>query len=354
MPQSRLVCWRVCAVVGVAAIVASVVVLLSAGSAASSTLARPPRALYYETAVGAASYAIDELNLSAPKVSTQVVDVGTASLFGIAVGGPYVYWSTERGVRARGAIMRASLTGKHVRRVVPGLRSADSVIAVHGYVYWADRDAIGRVALDGSHLQRHLIDLTPDQDDAVADGLASDGTYLYFSRCDDNTIGRADLDGNNVDEALISLGAKSCPQGLAVTRTHIYWTQLGSGTIGRARLNGRDVDGRWLNIHSRQGPFQVVADRAHVYWTWGGVDGSPSYTGRADANRSHLDRRFLADSLYPMALSDRKPKRRVTPIAFHSYLAPRAAPLRVASPPAVAREESVATLAALERPQRRR
>ena len=354
MPQLRLAVWRVCAVVGVAAIVASAVVLLSAGSAASSTLAQPARALYYETAVSPATYAIDELNLSAPKVSTQVVKLGSASVFGIAVGGPYVYWSTERGPRGRGAIMRASLNGEHVRRVVGGLTSAGSVIAVHGYVYWDDQDAIGRVALDGSHLQRHFIDLTPEQEGVVADGLASDGTYLYFSRCDANTIGRADLDGNHVEERLISLGAKSCPQGLAVTGTHVYWTQLGSGTIGRARLNGRDVDGRWLNIHSRQGPFQVVADRADVYWTWGGVDGSPSYTGRADANRSHLDRRFLADSLYPMALSDRKPKRRVTPIAFHSYLAPRAAPLRVASTPAVAREESVATLAALERPQRRR
>jgi hypothetical protein len=301
--------WRAWAVVGVAAIVAGAVVLVSAGSAASSTLTRPSKALYYETAVTPATYAIDELSLSAPQVSTPVVKVGGASLFGIALGGPYIYWSTERGPRDRGAIMRASLKGEHVRRLVGGLTSADSVIAVHGYVYWADQDAIGRVALDGSHLQRHFIDLAPEQGGAVVDGLASDRTSLYFSRCDDHTIGRADLDGNDVEEGLISLGGRSCPQGLAVTGTHIYWTQLGSGTIGRAGLNGSGVDGRWLNIHSRQGPFQVVADRAHVYWTWGGVDGSPSYTGRADANRSRLDRRFLANSLYPMALSDRAPNR---------------------------------------------
>jgi hypothetical protein len=304
MPRSRLSAWRAWAVMGVAGILASALALLSAGSAASSTLARPPRALYYETAVGPDTYAIDELNLSAPKVSAQVVKVGRASLFGIALGGPYIYWSTQHGPRGRGAIMRASLNGEHVRRVVGGLTSADSVIAVGGYVYWDDQDAIGRVALDGSHLRRHFIDLPPEQDGAIADGLASDGTYLYFSRCDGNTIGRADLDGHQVEERLISLGAKSCPQGLAVAGTHIYWTQLGSGTIGRATLNGRDVDGRWLNVRTRQGPFQVVADRADVYWTWGGVDGSPSYTGRADANRSHLDRRFLADSLYPMVLSD--------------------------------------------------
>ncbi len=301
---------------GVAAVAAGALMLLSAGSAVSSTLTRPSRALYYETALSPATYAIDVLNLSAPKVSTQVVKVGGASLFGIALGGPNIYWSTEHGPRARGAIMRASLTDGRVRRVVGGLTSADSVIAVHGYIYWDDRTAIGRVAFDGTHLQRHLIDLPPRQSFAVADGLASDGTYLYFSRCDGNTIGRADLDGKHVEEPFIALSAASCPQGLAVAGTHIYWTQLGSGTVGRAELNGREVDGRWLNIHSRQGPFQVVADRADVYWTWGGVDGSPSYTGRAHANRSHLDRRFLANSLYPMVLSDAAPKRTnpVTPI----------------------------------------
>jgi virginiamycin B lyase len=298
-----------CAALGVAAVVASAVLLFSVGSATSSTVARPSTALYYETTLSPASYAIDKLNLSAPKQSTQVVTVGGASLFGIALGGPYVYWSTEHGPRDRGAIMRASLSGGHVRRVVGGLTSADSVVAVDGYVYWAGQDAIGRVALNGSHLQRHLIDLPPQQGVAVADGLATDGTYLYFSSCDDNTIGRADLDGSQLEQPLISLAAKSCPQGLAVAGSHIYWTQLGSGTIGRANLDASDVDGRWLNIHSRQGPFQIVADHAHVYWTWGGVDGTPSYTGRADVNRSHLDRRFLADSLYPMALSDTESSR---------------------------------------------
>ena len=49
--------------------------------------------------------------------------------------------------------------------------------------------------------------------------------------------------------------------------------------------------------------LQVAADGSHVYWSWGGVDGSLSYTGRADANGTHIDPRFLPDSLYPMALA---------------------------------------------------
>jgi hypothetical protein len=309
MPQSRWPAWRAGAAVALATMVAAAVLLPFAGPAGSSTMPRRSSALYYETAITPTTYAIDRLNLAAPRTSTQVVKVGNASLFGIALGGPYIYWSTEHGPRDRGAIMRASLTGGQVRRVVGGLTSVESVVAVDGYVYWDDRHGIGRVALDGSHLQRHLIDLIPEQIGTGADGLMSDGTHLYFSRCDDNTIGRADLDGSDVDESWISLTAKSCPQGLAVAGTHLYWTQLGSGTIGRARLDGSDAVGRWLNIHSWQGPFQIVADRAHVYWAWGGVSGLPSFTGRANANGSHLDRRFLANSVYPMALSGTEPNR---------------------------------------------
>lgn len=270
---------------------------------APSATARPPAALYYETQTGPQAFAIDELDLSTPMKSTQVVDVGDVNVFGLALGGPYIYWTTESGPQDRGMIMRASLDGEHVRRLVGDLASPDSLITVDGRLYWNDQDAIGRVALDGSHLVRRFMNLPQEPGGGVADGLASDGTHLFFSRCQNGTIGRADLNGTHVEEQFIALSAKTCPQGLAIAGDYIYWTQLGSGTIGRARLNGSDIDGLWLNIHSDQGPFQVVADSAEVYWTWGGVDGSLPFTGRAGSNGTHLDRAFLPGSLYPMVLS---------------------------------------------------
>jgi hypothetical protein len=138
---------------------------------------------------------------------------------------------------------------------------------------------------------------------AVADGLATDGTHLFFSRCLDNTIGRVNLDGSHVDQQFLVLAHKSCPQGLAVAGNHLYWTELAIGTIGRATLGGAGANRRWLNVHTTQGPFQVAADGAHIYWSWGGVAGSPAFTGRADANGSHRDRTFLPNSVYPMALA---------------------------------------------------
>jgi hypothetical protein len=297
-PTARHVSWTV-AVLSIAGVLA----LAFSGSGARAASVHSPAALYYETQTGPTSFAIDALDLSGDRSSTQVVALRDANVYGIALGPRSIYWSTQSGPRDRGAIMRKSLHGGRARRLVGGLTEPSSVVAVGRYVYWVDRRAIGRVALNGSHLRRTLIRLPAEAGGGVADGLASDGRHLYFSRCSDNTIGRADLNGHHVHQRFISTGAHSCPQGLAVTAGHIFWTELGQGIIGRARLDGRHIDADWLNVGSRQGPFQVAVGGGRVYWTWGGENGTPSYTGRADANRSHLDRRFLPDSMYPMAFS---------------------------------------------------
>ena len=259
--------------------------------------------MYYETETSAGQDAIDRLSLSGARGITQVVQLGEVNLFAIALAGPYIYWSTETGSRDRGAIMRATLDGQNVRRLVVGLPAPASLVAARGFVYWSDKNAIGRMALDGSHMRRRFIVLPQEKGGGVDDGLASDGTYLYFTRCSDDTIGRAGLNGRHVDMRFISLGPNNCPQGISIGGRHVYWTELGSGTIGRATLNGHGADGHWLRTRSRPGPFQIAADSAHVYWTWGGLFGTPSDTGRADTNGTHVDPRFLADSLYPMALA---------------------------------------------------
>lgn len=285
-------------------ILAGFLTLLFAGPQTASALTRSSSALYYESETTTGQLSIDRLNLSGARTITQVVKLGDVNVFGIALAGSYVYWSTEAGASDRGAIMRATLDGQNVWRLVSGLPAPASLIAVRGFIYWSARNAIGRMALDGSHVLRRFIVFHQEQGGGVADGLASDGTYLYFSRCTDDTIGRVGLNGRGeIDLRFISLAPTSCPQGISVAGRHLYWTELGAGTIGRATLDARGVDGRWLHIRSTQGPFQVAADGAHVYWSWGGVAGSPAYTGRADANGTHIDPRFLSDSLYPMALA---------------------------------------------------
>ncbi|HEY3775797.1 MAG TPA: hypothetical protein VGL69_22535 [Solirubrobacteraceae bacterium] len=277
--------------------------LVFAGSGARAASAPAPTTLYYEAQTGPRTFAVEARDLSAHRPSTQVVALRNYNVYGIAVGGRSIYWSTQSGPRDRGSIMQAPLGGGRAHRLVGGLTEPASVVVVGRHVYWDDRSAIGRVALNGSHPQPKLIRLPAEAGGGVTDGLTSDGRHLYFSRCADDTIGRANLNGSHVHQRFISIGERRCPQGLAAAGGHIFWTELGQGIIGRASLDGRGVNPHWLHIHSRQGPFQVAVGGDHVYWTWGGENGSPSYTGRADVNRSHLDRRFLLDSMYPMALT---------------------------------------------------
>jgi hypothetical protein len=274
-----------------------------AGSGARTASAAAPTTLYYETQTGPTTFAIDARGLAEHRPSSQVVALRNYNVYGIAVGGRSIYWSTQSGPRDRGSIMQAPLDGGRAHRLVGGLTEPASVAVVGRHVYWDDRSAIGRVALNGSHPHPRLIRLPAEAGGGVADGLTSDGRHLYFSRCADNTIGRADLDGSHVHQRFMSIAGRRCPQGLAAAGGHIFWTELGQGMIGRASLDGHGVNPHWLQVHTHQGPFQVAVGGDRVYWTWGGENGSPSYTGRADENRSHLDRRFLLDSMYPMALA---------------------------------------------------
>src|SRR2546421_240262 len=111
--------------------------LLLSGLCVSPALARSSSALYYETKTAAGVLAIDRLSLPLPRMSTEVVKVGSVNVFGIALGGSSIYWSFEAGLRDRGAIMRASLNGRQVRPLVRGLASPQGVIAVRGFVYWS-------------------------------------------------------------------------------------------------------------------------------------------------------------------------------------------------------------------------
>jgi hypothetical protein len=210
--------------VATAPILAGLLALVFAGLAVPAALARSSSALYYETETKTGQDAIDRLTLSGARTITQVVQLGQVNLFAIALAGPYIYWSTEAGSRDRGAIMRATLDGQNVRRLIGGLPAPASLIAARGFVYWSDKNAIGRMALDGSHMRKQFILLPQEHGGGVDDGLATDGTYLYFTRCSDDTIGRAGLNGHHIDLRFISLGPNNCPQGISASGRHLYWT----------------------------------------------------------------------------------------------------------------------------------
>jgi hypothetical protein len=212
----------------------------------------------------------------------------------MAVSSNAVYWTN---VPDQTTIWRASLAGAGVRKFVGGLKSAGSVAVADGSLYWVDSNGIGRAALDGSKIQRSLIRI-PRQPgiNTVAEGLASDGHYLYFTRCWDDTIGRVGLDGSGLSTRFILIPRpKDCPQGLAVVGDHLYWTELNGigGSLGRASLDGKTVEPGWLDVNVELGPFDVTGSSKYLFWSHAVAAKGPTYVGRSDIDGSQLTSAFI-------------------------------------------------------------
>ncbi len=216
----------------------------------------------------------------------RVVKVGDVSVTGIAISGDRLFWVDQAGFG--GSLRYVTLQGSPVAHtLVSNLSVPMGLVASGGWLFWADQNAIGRVRPNGTQLTRHFVVPPQEFGGGVAEGLATDGQHLFFSRCQDDEISRVNANGHGLDLAFIKLPATSCPQGLTVGNNHLYWTELFSH-IGRATLRGTGANGSWLNIHSSQGPFNVAADNNNVYWDWGGAAGSPEHVGSARVNGTGL------------------------------------------------------------------
>ena len=172
---------------------------------------RPARALYYERSSGG-TLAIARIPLAGRRPSTDVVPLGDVNIFAIALDGPDVMFTTQGGAADRGAIWRATPGEGVTRLMVAGLPAPASLVATRRYLYWTDQRAIGRVNLDGRRQQRRFLVLPQEPGGGVADGLATDGTHLYFTRCTEHAIGRADLDGSHVGLAVIATAPGAVPR----------------------------------------------------------------------------------------------------------------------------------------------
>ena len=155
---------------------------------------------------------IGRANLDGSGANGQFIDMGSGtSTNGIAVSGGELY------VGEAGQIARVAATGGTPSTFVQlanGSDFATSLSVVAGYLYWTDLNlgvgaSIGRVPLSGNGPNASLIPgLT------FPEGIASDGTYIYWTDDGTQTIGRAKLDGSQVNMTFISDPAG--PAGLAV------------------------------------------------------------------------------------------------------------------------------------------
>jgi hypothetical protein len=273
---------RVFLAAGATALTAAATVL-AAPAAAGASVVRPPAAVHPATPVkktpGDLYYVAGGYIVRVPVsggAAKRVVHVGDVSVSGIAIADNRLYWVTLTG--ANDAISWVGLKGApHAHMLVGRLDFPVGLVAADGWLYWADENAIGRVRPNGTKLSRQFIKLPQETGGGVANGLATNGHFLFFSRCLDNEIGRANFGGGGV--AYVKLPKSSCPQGLAVGGGEMYWAEIG-GHVGRATVQGTHITNNWLSIRTQDGPFNLAADDDSIYWDWGGVAGSPIHVGR--------------------------------------------------------------------------
>ena len=210
----------------------------------------------------------------------------------IAVDSHHVYWTEH--VAAGFVLARATLDGTGVdESFITGLNTEGAVAVDSQRIYWQDvvsgSPVIARADVDGSHVNRQFIQLPAGSN---AGWVAVDGEHVYWtwSTWTQSTsewvghIGEAALDGSHVNDALITLGSGIQPAGIAVDDQHIYWTQFDlpgqDYSVGRADLDGSNVNLKLID-HAGEDAGGMAIDGQHIYWA---VPGTKSDRGR--------DRRF--------------------------------------------------------------
>jgi virginiamycin B lyase len=166
------------------------------------------------------------------------------------------------------------------------------------YVYWANQQgagggSIGRAELDGSNVDPDFIPANSPL------GLAVDDSHIYWGN-EDGTIGRANLDGSNVDQSFIT-GLDEIACGIAVDSAHIYWGASVEGTaIGRADIDGSNVDTSFVPADV---PCGVAVDSLFVYWANLGETGTGTTIGRAELDGDDPDQTFITGASFPCGVA---------------------------------------------------
>ena len=106
------------------------------------------------------------------------------------------------------------------------------------HIYWSNRldDTIGRAKIDGTDVNNSFIDLsslTIDMGD-----LAVNNTHIFWAEIDNRFVGRANLDGSNIVEDLFDGSTE--PSGVALNETFIYVAD--EDIIARANIDGSSPD----------------------------------------------------------------------------------------------------------------
>jgi hypothetical protein len=272
-------------------------------AAPSSAGAAPPQRMYLGD-----DHRIVAVDLAAPDKKVVLVPHVQSRGAELAVTARYLFWIDSAESSSEGQLWRADLDGGNAHAIVPHVDAAGQLATAGRFVFWLGPGGISRASLDGSGVTRNLVKLAPQLSGAGADGITTDGHYLYFSNCEKGSIGRVSPDGSGLVERLVVIGKAGCPQVIATAGGFIYWSELNGSNvqvsgnpprIGRARLDGSEVDDRWLLTRAKDGPYRVAGDGRFVYWTHLVFFSKKKFhwsIGRVRADGAKLRQEFVTDT----------------------------------------------------------
>ena len=169
---------------------------------------------------------------------------------------------------------------------------------------WGDT-TIGRAGVDGTGKNDAFID--PGADIQLAGDLAVDSSHIYFTEAHgcsygtglppcvyEKSIGRADLDGGNVDQQFIATGSDSV-DGLRVDPSYDLRLDEQHRTIVRARLDGTHVSRSFIRLDDT--PCGIAVWGRYLYWT------GYASIGRAYLDGTHVNPYFINNLNRPCGLA---------------------------------------------------
>ena len=196
------------------------------------------------------------------------------------VAGGKIYWTTggSAGDYFTFNVERSDLDGSNAEILFDGLNYIeDSALdLVRGKVYWTD-GSIAWADLGGDDYDAEYIPSSASTN-AYSIALDVDGGKMYWTNPDTQTIQRADLNGQNIEETLtVSDGYPEEIILLDVAGGKMYWTNPGTQTIQRADLNGQNAehffDLSQLHLTGELADIALDLDGGKIYWTDSGIEG---------------------------------------------------------------------------------
>lgn len=221
------------------------------------------------------------------------MSVAIFCLFSMVFAQEYIYWTTNppSSLNSQPSLMRTNLDGTNTITLIPNCTALGKANN-ETYIYWANQAtySIGRAKLDGSEVNPNFITgcINPI-------GIAINENHIFWTNTDPSSpsIGKANLDGTNVNQSFITISER--PVGLAINSTHIFWcsiTNIGvDGYIGRANLDGTNITEHYIYSGFS---YSVAINSSHIFWAKTNIlTGEASSIGRANLNGTDVNINFI-------------------------------------------------------------